>query len=121
LADSKSEQRNGFYDNTREFMEREQVSESGNDGWKNDVADSERFGQSGSWKHEQSISTEENIDWKADWPEYSGQGDFGWWNLEPDVGRVANGIPNRIHRLKGLGNAQVPLQAATAWRLLGGE
>jgi hypothetical protein len=36
------------------------------------------------------------------------------------VGRVANGIPNRVHRLKGLGNAQVPLQAAVAYRLLNG-
>ena len=31
-----------------------------------------------------------------------------WWNAEPDVGRVANGIPNRVDRLKGLGNAIVP-------------
>jgi DNA (cytosine-5)-methyltransferase 1 len=44
-----------------------------------------------------------------------------WWESESIMGRVANGIPHRIHRLKGLGNAQVPLQAATAWRLLGGE
>lgn len=43
------------------------------------------------------------------------------WSSEPGLGRVANGIPNRIHRLKGLGNAQVPLQAAVAWKLLGGE
>jgi DNA (cytosine-5)-methyltransferase 1 len=42
----------------------------------------------------------------------------GWWEVEPDVGRVANGIPNTSHRLKGLGNAQVPLQAATAFSLL---
>ena len=34
--------------------------------------------------------------------------------------RTLHGIPNRVHRLKGLGNAQVPLQAATAYRLLGG-
>ena len=46
---------------------------------------------------------------------------FGWWDVESFVGRVANGIPNRVHRLKGLGNAQVPLQAAVAWKLLGGE
>jgi len=32
----------------------------------------------------------------------------GWWEAEPDVGRVANGIPARIHRLRGLGNAVVP-------------
>ena len=30
------------------------------------------------------------------------------WSAEPDVGRVANGIPNRSHRLKCLGNAVVP-------------
>lgn len=32
----------------------------------------------------------------------------GWWSIEPDVGRVANGVPNRAHRLKALGNAVVP-------------
>mgnify|MGYP003136308120 CR=1 FL=1 len=32
----------------------------------------------------------------------------GFWLHEPDVGRVAHGIPNRVDRLKGLGNAIVP-------------
>jgi len=32
----------------------------------------------------------------------------GRWAPEPDVGRVAHGIPNRVDRLKGLGNAIVP-------------
>ena len=34
----------------------------------------------------------------------------GWcdWVPEPRVGRVANGIPARTHRLRGLGNAIVP-------------
>jgi DNA (cytosine-5)-methyltransferase 1 len=32
----------------------------------------------------------------------------GWWRAEPNVGRVANGVPDRAHRLKGLGNAVVP-------------
>ena len=31
-----------------------------------------------------------------------------WWTTEPDVGRVANGVPRRVDRLKGLGNAVVP-------------
>lgn len=52
--------------------------------------------------------------------EYSDTCSAGWWSVEPDLGRVANGVPNRVHRLKGLGNAQVPLQAAAAFRLLAG-
>ena len=31
-----------------------------------------------------------------------------WWEAEPGVGRVVNGLPNRVDRLKGLGNAIVP-------------
>ena len=31
-----------------------------------------------------------------------------WWELEPKVGRVANGVPKRVDRLKGLGNSLVP-------------
>ena len=31
-----------------------------------------------------------------------------WWQSEPDVGRVAHGIPGRVHRLKALGNSIVP-------------
>jgi len=30
------------------------------------------------------------------------------WRTEPDVGRVANGVPARAHRLRALGNAVVP-------------
>ena len=30
------------------------------------------------------------------------------WEPEPDVGRVAHGIPKRVDRLRGLGNAVVP-------------
>jgi DNA (cytosine-5)-methyltransferase 1 len=35
-----------------------------------------------------------------------------FWSVEPNVGRVAHGIPNRVDRLKGLGNAIVPQVAA---------
>jgi DNA (cytosine-5)-methyltransferase 1 len=41
-----------------------------------------------------------------------------WWEVEPNVGRVANGLASRVDRLKAVGNGQVPLCAATAWRLL---
>jgi DNA (cytosine-5)-methyltransferase 1 len=30
------------------------------------------------------------------------------WHAEPSVGRMANGIPNRVDRIRGLGNAIVP-------------
>lgn len=34
-----------------------------------------------------------------------------WWETEPNLGRVADGIPDRMDRLKCLGNAVVPQQA----------
>ena len=33
---------------------------------------------------------------------------MGFWDVEPSVGRVAHGIPRRVDRLRGLGNAIVP-------------
>jgi len=49
-------------------------------------------------------------------PTYGTKAD--WWHIEPDVGRVANGVAARVDRLKAIGNGQVPLCAATAWRIL---
>lgn len=34
--------------------------------------------------------------------------DRGWWEAEPAVGRVVDGLPNRVERLRALGNAIVP-------------
>ena len=42
----------------------------------------------------------------------------GWWETEPDVGRVAHGIPSRVDRLRGLGNAVVPQVAEYVGRLI---
>lgn len=41
-----------------------------------------------------------------------------WWKTEPNVGRVVDGMASRVDRLKATGNGQVPLCAATAWRIL---
>jgi DNA (cytosine-5)-methyltransferase 1 len=55
------------------------------------------------------------IQWGSEAPHGEGQTNKplpirlgGIWPTEPNVGRVANGIPDRSHRLKGLGNAVVP-------------
>jgi hypothetical protein len=49
----------------------------------------------------------------------------GWWEAEPGMGRVVDGVAAHAHgnwtgRIRSLGNGQVPLCAALAWRLLGG-
>ena len=41
-----------------------------------------------------------------------------WWQTEPNMGRVANGVAYGMDRLKAIGNGQVPLCAAVAWELL---
>jgi DNA (cytosine-5)-methyltransferase 1 len=44
--------------------------------------------------------------------------DGSWWDTEPNVGRVANGVADRVDRLKAIGNGQVPAVAALAWQIL---
>lgn len=53
-----------------------------------------------------------------------------WWDRDPadqdgafesQLGRVADGVANRVDRLKAIGNGQVPLVAATVFRLLKGN
>jgi len=45
-------------------------------------------------------------------------GNSSWWEIEPNFSRVANDVSARVDRLKAIGNGQVPLCAATAWRIL---
>jgi len=66
--------------------------------------DSERLeglGQSSRQFNETSSSTSSS-------EERQGQVGQGWWEFEPNVGRVAHGVPGRVHRLKALGNSIVP-------------
>ena len=44
--------------------------------------------------------------------------DRNGWKTEPNICRVVNGMADAMDRLKAIGNGQVPLCAATAWRLL---
>lgn len=56
------------------------------------------------------LANTERISAGARRPERSEAGQETWcrWQPEPELGRVADGIPNRSHRLRGLGNAIVP-------------
>ena len=45
-------------------------------------------------------------------------GSASWWETEPSMGRMVDDVPARVDRLKAIGNGQVPLCAATAFRIL---
>ena len=50
--------------------------------------------------------------------ERANTGKQGWWEVEPDVGRVADGVAARVDRLKAIGNGQVSEVARRAWEVL---
>lgn len=54
----------------------------------------------------------------ARWGQSQELADGRCWAAEPDVGRVAHGIPARVDRLKCLGNAVVPQQAYPIFKAL---
>lgn len=59
-----------------------------------------------------SYASDRWLEWRKQWEEGGeGNGNTGFkrkWPVEPNVGRVAHGISNRVDRLKQLGNAVVP-------------
>jgi len=43
------------------------------------------------------------------------------WSIEPDLGRVVDGLAHRVDRVRAIGNGQVPFVAFTAWNTLMGR
>ena len=117
----------------REFLSREQEggtmgSEVEGCGRESDAPYTDSRGQSGQGKLKQSISTAKDEKGEAirsvygcgqeQWSTQSSMGGMAdgvstwmdrYWDNEPEgVPRVAKGVKDRVHRLKGLGNAIVP-------------
>jgi DNA (cytosine-5)-methyltransferase 1 len=81
-----------------------------------ELANSAGIGLQRQGKSKQSINSKTYGDWETSQFADVCQSDF--WATEPNVGRVVNGMASRVDRIKALGNGQVPLCAATAWRIL---
>lgn len=41
-----------------------------------------------------------------------------WWKTEPQLDRMADGVADRVDRVKAIGNGQVSIVAAAAFRIL---
>lgn len=41
-----------------------------------------------------------------------------WWEAEPNMGRVADGVGSRLDRARAIGNGQIPAVVRKAWQLL---
>jgi DNA (cytosine-5)-methyltransferase 1 len=81
--------------------------ERNNIGWSGkDVADTKRKRQQGSRPQGNASDTKTSREGQTVEPINGSVG--GIWKPEPPVGRVAHGIPRRVDRLRGLGNAIVP-------------
>lgn len=74
------------------------------------ISNTPSLGSPGSRESEQSECSETQEDRETTFTEPSCG--FGFWATEPNVGRVANGVPARVGRLRALGNAIVPQVAA---------
>lgn len=68
--------------------------------------------ESQQWQERRTEITDNRSDRRHGWQGQS------YWSVESNVGRVVNGMADRSHRLKALGNGQVPLQCATAFKIL---
>ena len=109
LADTESQQSSSSNNRgePKEVSQSEQIQSGGSGGW-SDVADTD--GSRSSSRVSGSVSGQEGnsgeFDHESD--QCTRGARQGLWPTEPNVGRVADGIPNRVDRIKGLGNAIVP-------------
>ena len=101
---------------TQEIQERRDKPQFGLSGRSTDVAnnDSERDGVIGS----QGVAGEARQFGGHNSGREKANVSREWWQVEPDVGRVAHGVSSRVDRLRGLGNAVVPQVAELIGRMV---
>ena len=112
LADTKSEGLQGLNKRSPTIStERDEVTDIGTKGSRDkNVANTKCMGR------ESRTSVREELARKESHGKFNNRSTDGsaqerarsWWDVEPNVGRVAYGIPSRVDRLRGLGNAIVP-------------
>jgi len=108
---------NGSDNNPRVSMEHKEVSKLRNNGRAARMANTdarEIVGRHGGYATNRDKVFSRG-DYERGTQSYEG---WQWWEVEPDVGRVADGVPSRVDRLKGLGNAVVPQVAEYIGRLV---
>ena len=100
-----------------DISQRNEMGSNSSDSREN-VADTVKQGREGQ-VHRREDTERESVDgYSGCGGTTHGQSGEAIWLAEPNVGRVANGIPNRSHRLKGLGNAIVPQVASEIIRCI---
>ena len=106
VAYSKSEFGNVSNNNSRISLEYETLSKFGNNGGSQSLADTDG---AGGWGVGSLSDGRETVFGQQNYLRgKNGDASRAWWKVEPSVGRVAHGVPDRVDRLRGLGNAIVP-------------
>ena len=120
VAYPESEYSDGKSYNSRNSTRCQKISKFGNSSWSENLAYSDdcKLGD----HYECGINKRTNPKWgKVFVTDSSGSSNgraFSSWLSEPNVGRVAHGVPSRVDRLRGLGNAVVPQVAEYVGRLI---
>ena len=96
--------------------ERQRASFAGDDGEEESLADAACVGSQGCKDVDEYNKTAPRRRQSDIVRSYGRSG--GWWQAEPDVGRVADGVAARVDRLKAIGNGQVSEVARVAWNQL---
>jgi DNA (cytosine-5)-methyltransferase 1 len=81
-----------------------------------DVANSTIIGLQGQGEFKQPVYSAQDRNRKAS--QFVDVRKSSFWTVEPDVGRVADGVAARVDRLKAIGNGQVSEVARRAWEIL---